>query len=357
MPALRPVLVSLALLGVGCGGSGEVPAPATALRTWSYDSTLVFPADRSLFRPEDGVALPDGRLIVTDQVSGLREIAPDGSSKPFGDLPGAGYRHAPPVQSGGANGLSLEPDGRHLLVADIFGAAIYRVDAGSGETVKLYQHRYGINSAIRDSRGHIWFTQSAQNTPEAGEPRMWQSVDIPRNEGALYRLEMENDRPVGEARLLVDSLGFANGLALDERAGALYLAETVGGRVWKFRVDVATGALSDRAIAADSAAADNLELDDAGRLWMALPLSNEVQVLTPATGERQTVFRGGQSPEQQATIAEFTRRGLAGQSRMELFTPALWAPLPGLVTGIILTRGDGPVYLTGLGNALIRLDR
>jgi sugar lactone lactonase YvrE len=354
-PALRRLSVSSALL-LGCAGGGEqAPLPAP-LRTWSYDSTLVFPRDGSLIRPEDGVALPDGRLLVTDQVSGLRMVAPDGSSQPFGTMAAAGYAHQPPARSGGANGVTLEPDGTHLLVADVFGAAIYRVEVATGAAVKLYQHRYGINTAIRDSRGNLWFTQSAHNTPEEGEARLWAAVDLPKPEGALYRLELRNDRPAGEAKLMVDSLFFANGVAIDERAGQLYVAETVGGRVWRFRVDLATGALTERTIAVDSTAVDNLEFDDAGRLWMALPLANEVQVLDPATGSRQTVFRS-QTPEQQRIVNEFTRRGQAGQSRMELFTPAVWAPLPGPITGMILGRGNAPVYLTGLGNALLKLTR
>ncbi len=350
---------SLILLGVaapGCTGSGESAEAPVALRTWNYDSTMVFPADRSLHRSEDGVMLPDGRLLVTDQVNGLRMVAPDGSSHPFGAMATAGYSHQPPGQSGGANGVSLEPDGRHVLVADIFGGAIYRVDVSTGAAEKLYQHRYGINAAIRDSRGAVWFTQSAHNTPQEGEARMWATVDIPRPEGALYRLEMQNDRPVGAARLLVDSLYFANGLALDEGSGVLYLAETVGRRVWSFKVDLGSGTLSNRILLADSTAVDNLELDEAGRLWMAEPLTNQVEVLDPGTGARQSVFRS-HTPEQEGIVAEFNRRGETGQSRMELFTPAVWAPLPGPITGMILGGGRDPVYLTGLGNALLRLPR
>ena len=42
---------------------------------------------------------------------------------------------------------------------------------------------------------------------------------------------------------------------------------------------------------------------------------------------------------------------------MDLFTPAVWQPLPAPITGVILSPGRGPVYLTGLGNALLRLER
>jgi sugar lactone lactonase YvrE len=141
------------VLATGCAGkAGETATTTAALPHWSYDSTMVFPADRSLSRAEDGVALPDGRLLVIDQEYGLRQVEPDGTSEPFGDLKGAGYIHNPPEHSGGANGLSLEPDGTHVLLADVFGAAISRVDVSSGATEKVYQHQYGINTAVRDSR-------------------------------------------------------------------------------------------------------------------------------------------------------------------------------------------------------------
>lgn len=344
------------ILATACaGGTGEKETPVAALPTWTYDSTLVFPADRSLFRPEDGIALPDGRLIVSDQLSGLRLVELDGSSKPFGDLAAAGYTHRPPSHPGGANGISLEPGGTHLLLADVFGAAIYRVDVASGATEKLYQHRYGINTAVRDSRGAIWFTQSAHNTPEDGEPRMWAAVDIPRPEGALYRLAMQDGHLSSEAQLLVDSLFFGNGLAIDEAGGHLYVAETIGGRVWRYRVDLAAGTLSDRFLFMDSVAVDNLELDGEGHLWIAAPLSNELLVVNTATGARHSAFRS-LTPAQQTTMDEFARRGQAGTSRMELFTPAAWAPLPGPITGVIVGP-SGPVYATGLGNALLKLTR
>ena len=350
-------LVTL-LLAAGCApdaGDGGT-AEAAALPQWTWDSTMVFPDDRSLLRPEDGIALPDGRLIVSDQAHGLRLVEVDGSSKPFGELVAKGYVHHPPDHNGGANGVSFEPGGTHLLVADVFGGAIYRVEVASGATEKLYQHRYGINTAVRDSRGAIWFTQSTQNTPEAGEARMWAAVDIPRAEGALLRLGIRGGQLAGEAEVLVDSLFFANGLAIDERSGHLYLAETVGGRILRYRVDLDSGRVSERTVFVDSVGVDNLELDGEGHLWVAVPLRNELLVVNTATGVRHSAFRS-LTAAQQEILQEFMRRGQAGVSRMELFTPAVWAPLPGPITGVIVSPGGGPVYLTGLGNALVKLSR
>lgn len=343
-------------LAAACGTGAETSGSGTVLPTWTFDSTAVFPADRSLTRPEDGVALPDGRLLVADQAHGLRLVEADGTSRPFGDMVGAGYRHQPPGHPGGANGVALEPDGAHVLVADIFGGAIFRVDVATGATEKVYQHRYGINTAVRDSRGAIWFTQSAQNTPEEGEGRMWAAVEVPRTEGALLRLASPGGQPVAEAEVMVDSLAFGNGVVVDEANGQLFVAETVGGRVLRFRVDLETGRLSERTVFVDSVAADNLELDGEGHLWVALPLSNEVLVVNTTTGERHVAFQS-QTAEQREVIAEFNRRGEAGTPRLELLNPTVWTPLPGLVTGVIVGPGRSPVYLTGLGNAIVKLLR
>jgi len=348
------VLLSGCVFGTPDKGTADSSAVAAAPLSWSWDSSMVFPHDQSLKRPEDGVALPDGRLLVADQEHGLRLVELDGTSKPFGEMEKAGYSHRPPAHNGGANGVSLEPDGTHVLVADVFGAAIYRVDVTSGATEKVYQHQYGVNTAVRDSRGAIWFTQSAHNTPEAGEPRLWAAVDVVRPEGALYRLASKDGKLAAKADLLVDSLQFANGLAIDEAAGLLYLAETTGGRVLRYRVDLDQGTLSERTVFLDSIAVDNLELDGAGSLWAAAPLNNELLVVNTATGARQVAFQVF-SPEQQKAADEFARRGVEGKSRMELFTPASWAPLPGPITGVIFGPKGRPVYLTGLGNALVKL--
>jgi sugar lactone lactonase YvrE len=305
-----------------------VESAVGTLPSWIFDSSMVFPRDGSLMRAEDGVLLADGRLLVADQAAGLRLVETDGTSRPFGDLPGAGYAHHPPAHPGGANGVSLEPGGAHALVADVFGGAIYRVDVASGATEKVYQHSYGINTAVRDSRGTIWFTQSAMNTPEAGEGRMWAAVDTPRPEGALLRLPVVDGKLAAKAEVAVDSLVFGNGVAIDEANGKLYVAETVAGRVLRYDVDLATGALSGRTVFVDTVAADNLELDGAGHLWVAVPLSNEILVVNTATGARHVAFRS-QTADQAAMLAEFVRRGMANEPRVGMISPALWSPLPG----------------------------
>ena len=135
----------------------------------------------------------------------------------------------------------------------------------------------------------------------------------------------------------------------------MYLSETMADRVLGFKVDLSTGALSERRVVAEMLTPDNIEQDDSGRLWVASPIRNEVVVIDPESGEIQSVFRP-ENADNDRIVAEWRRRGEAGEPRLDLLTPEMWAPMPGLLTGIILTPGGGPVYVSGLGDALIRLD-
>lgn len=314
-----------------------------------------FPADHSLKRAEDGIVMNDGSLLVVDQVYGLRRLHANGSSEPFGEMTRVGYRHDPAGQHGGANGMSLEPGGTHVLVADIFGGGLYRVALADGRAAKIYQHPYGINVAVRDSSGAIWFTQSAHNPPEQGEALMWAAVDEPLPQGALLRLgTTAKGRLAADPEIVLDGLLFANGIALDEERGALYLAETTGMRVTRYELDVAAGAVASPQVVVDGVVPDNIELDDRGRLWVGAPLPNTMLVYDPENGSIASLLPG--PTEARTTLqAEWVRRGEEGESRMGLLGPDAWAPFSGFVTGVIHGAADGSVYLTGLADTLVRV--
>jgi len=346
------VLAACAVLAACVRALGDDAWP-----TWSIEDSSVFPAARGLARPEDGLALADGRVVVSDQAHGLRVIAADESTKPFGRFAEAGYVHAPPAQMAGPNGIALEPDGVHALVADVFTGAIYRVNLETEATERIYTHAFGVNTAVSDSTGAIWFTQSTQNAsgPDS-EARLFAPFDRYTADGALYRIappDAQGMRP--PAQLVLDGLSFANGVIVDETRGALYVAETNGDVITAYRLSVETGALSERRVLASVLSPDNIELDEQGRVWVASPIQSAVLVIDPASGRTETVFRA--RLEGDPLVAEWRRRGDAREPRLELITPELWTPLPGLLTGIIPTPGTGPVYLTGIGDALVKLDR
>jgi sugar lactone lactonase YvrE len=346
----------LAAAAVALASCTSVERDTAELPRWSFTPEMIFPADQSLARAEDGVALADGRLIVADQVYGLRLLRDDGSSRPFGKFADAGYLHSPPEIVGGPNGVTLEPAGTHILVSDVFRGGIYRVDIATEATELVYRHAYGVNVARRDRTGGIWFTQSTRNSPERGEGELFRAVDVAIPDGGLFYLPPPNAGGEPTAVQLVEDLYFANGIALDEDAGYLYVSETMRSRVLRFRIDSATGQVADPTVALEFSYPDNLELDRQNRLWIASPVRSEIVVFDLATETAEPVFRIS-TPESEHLIEMIDARIREGDSWLELMAPSLWEPGPGLITGIILSPDDGPVYLTGLANALIRLNR
>ncbi len=331
------------------------PADKTTEPHWAFEDGEFFPADRSLHRPEDGVALPDGRLLVADRAHGLIALSPDGSHRPFGNFAAAGYEYAPPGKNAGPNSVAFEPDGKHVLVADVFTGAIYRVDVASETTELIYTHEFGVNTVLADATGAIWFTQSTENNGPDSEQRLFAAIDAPFSDGGLFRLTPDAE---GDARaeLKVDGLDFANGFVIDEARGEIFLAESVGGRINGFTVSFETGEISDRRLVAAITGPDNVEMDEDGQLWVASPIGNEVLLVDPESGAVRSVFHP-QNDESDALIADWRRRSEAGESRIELMGPDMWEPMPGLITGVILTPDGGPVYISGLGDALLKLER
>ena len=354
----------LALFGVALALSVHAESAAqTEARTVdepenAYRQVALFPADGSLVRPEDGVMLDDGTLLIADQRHGLIALSPNGAMRPFGEFAAAGYKHEPPERSAGPNGVALEPDGIHVLVADILTGAIYRINTQTEQVVRIHQHEYGANSARRDSSGAVWFTQSTRNRPGPdSEARMFAAVDMRSLDGALYRLPPPADGSGGStAELKVAGLAFGNGIAIDEARGRIYVAETMANRIAGYALDVETGSLSEGRVVAELPSPDNIELDDAGRLWVASPITNALLVVDPDSGEWSTAFHP-RTEEHERLMVEWQRRTENGAPRLELIGPDMWSPLPGLITGMILTAQDGPIYLSGLGDSLVKLDR
>jgi hypothetical protein len=142
---------------------------------------------------------------------------------------------------------------------------------------------------------------------------------------------------------------------LDEKAGHLYVAETMGHRVQQFRIDRDAGRLTDRRIVLEVLTPDNIELDTEGRLWIASVIKSEIKIFDLQSGATGSVLQVS-TPKSTELILEIERRLAEDASFLEFFGPDLWEPAPGAITGMILSPGGGPHYITNLGNALIRLE-
>ena len=219
------------------------------------ESTLV---TEGLRFPEGPVALPDGRVLLVEIARGtITEVAPDGTQRIVA-TPG-----------GGPNGAALGPDGALYICnnggfewherdgrlypgdqpADYSGGRIERLDLTTGALTVLYdacegRPLCGPNDLVFDRTGGFWFTDHGKNRPQ---DRDRTGVFYARADGS-------------EIKQVIFPLEGPNGIGLSPAEDALYVAETLTGRVWEWRL-AGPGAL----------AAERRDRPDGGRLLPAPP--------------------------------------------------------------------------------------
>ena len=314
----------------------------------TFQKDNLFPGDGSLLRAEDGVSLDDGRVIVVDQAHGLRIIEKDGSNRPFGDFASAGFRHEPPEIVASPNGMVLEPDGEHILMSDVADGKIYRTNIASEKVEMIYDHPFGVNTIYRDRTGALWFSQSAESTNLS---EMFQAANLPVPTGAVFRMADLKSAPVK----VLDSLYFSNGITMDKEETHLYVAETMMDRVHRLEVDTKTGKSSYLGVATNVGTPDNLLIDNEGRLVIASPLYNQV-ILVDFENHSQHVIFDGSTPENVRVTNEWHRRSRLGMERLDQLSGDLFSPLPGLLTGMFFSKDGQTLYISNLGNDLVKLD-
>ena len=323
-----------------------------AIESWSLSDGSEFPTGRPLSRAEDGVELPDGTLIVADQRYGLAKIDTAGNVEPFGNFAAVNYAHNPPEREGGPNGVHYTADKRDILTADVFSGKIYKTSVESGTTEVIYSHDFGVNTAIEDSTGAIWFTQSTQNLTEE---RLFEAIARPISDGVLYRIPPVTDGSTPfKPETVLDGLNFANGFYLDESNNRFYLSETLGHRVLAFDLDIAVGTIANQSTLSAIPSPDNMQLNHDGRLWVASPLSNQIFSIDVETGESFVVF-DAQTDSGANAVLEGLRRSELGEGIVDLLVPETTGDMPGLLTGMIIGESPESFYVANLGEALIKV--
>ena len=79
MPKQMPGALVVALtLFAACS---DTPQEAAELPSWTFSPEMLVTFGGALSRPEDGAALAGGRLVIADQIHGLRLIEADGSRR------------------------------------------------------------------------------------------------------------------------------------------------------------------------------------------------------------------------------------------------------------------------------------
>jgi sugar lactone lactonase YvrE len=224
---------------------------------------------RGLDRPECVLTHRSGWVFAASWkgAGGVQAIAPDGTTYDHLAIGGATVR---------PNGIALEPEGSFLLAH--LGAedgGVYRL-APDGMLTPMLTEIGGrpippSNFPAVDSRGRLWLTVSTTLTPRARDYR-------PDARSGLIIV-----KDARGARVVADDVGYANELLISEDGASLYVNETFGRRLVRYRIAVDASLQGPEVIAAFGAGTypDGLALDAEGGFWITSIVSNRVIRVTP----------------------------------------------------------------------------
>ncbi|HET6414179.1 MAG TPA: SMP-30/gluconolactonase/LRE family protein [Anaeromyxobacter sp.] len=236
---------------------------------------------RDLQRPECILAEPDGSLWSADAHGGVVHLWPDGrqeliTQKRSTEFTKSSDEVARYTQGTLPNGLAFARDGDFLI--SNFGTDCLERMTRSGETKVVLDSIEGkpigkVNFVLRDSQDRQWITVSTR-------VKNWVQALVPDlDDGYIIRLDHRGPRIVAEG------LHFTNEVRFDAKEEYLYVVETTGGRILRFRVD-AQGELRDREVYGPShlgagAYPDGIAFDSYGNLWGTMVYSDKLFVITP----------------------------------------------------------------------------
>jgi gluconolactonase len=261
---------------------------------------------------EGPIALADGSVIFSEtNASRTIRIDPAGTVSVFLE------------NTGGANGMSFDTDGRLFATHVPFGATKVSIIYPKGKeslVVDNYQGKpFGRANDLTVARnGAIYFTDSANPTPAPAAP-----LPLPP---ALYYVTPGSRIAVQ----VLSDLAFPNGVVLSRDEKTLYLNNTNGGFLVAFDVKP-DGSLTNRrnfaeykgvtknANGAMVSGADGITIDNDGRLHVASTIG--VQVFSPA-GQHLGTIELSRAPQNLAFAGKDKRtlyvvgRGVAFQIQM-----------------------------------------
>lgn len=255
------------------------------IKNFHIDPKAVKYIGKDLQRPECILAEPDGSLWVADARGGVVHIQPDGSQKIITQKHSANFKQSQDEVSrftAGTlpNGLAFARNG-DILISN-FGTdcleRMKRTGAGAGETELLFDTIDGspigkVNFVLRDSKDRLWITISTK-------VKNWIDALVPDlDDGYIARYD---ERGI---HIVADGLHFTNEVRFDRNEEHLYVVETTGGRILRFKCDK-DGNLSKREIYGPSslgrgAYPDGIAFDNYGNLWGTTVYSDTLFVITP----------------------------------------------------------------------------
>jgi sugar lactone lactonase YvrE len=251
------------------------------LRDFYLEPSMIRTVGHDLQRPECILAERDGSLWSADARGGVVHIRPDGSQTIITQKHEVGFEHADDkvdrfFQGTLPNGLAFARNG-DILISN-FGTDCLEVMKRTGETKVLMDSVNGkrigkVNFVLRDSKDRLWITVTTRLTN-------WLDALVPDlDDGYIIRYDERG------AHIVAEGLHFTNEVRFDAKEEFLYVVETTGGRILRFRVD-SQGDLHGREVfgpesLGPGAYPDGIAFDSYGNLWGTMVYSDKLFALTP----------------------------------------------------------------------------
>jgi sugar lactone lactonase YvrE len=231
-----------------------------------------------LARPECVLCTRAGDVFASDRRGGISHLTPEREHRLY---VGATLDLSGPLLP---NGFALDRDGSFLVahLPDREGG-IFRLFR-DGRLLPVLREVDGVrldvtNFVLLDARGRLWITVSTRHHPRIKSFRPGIA------DGYIVLLDERG------ARIVADGLGFANECRIDASGRWLYVNETYGRRLTRFRL-AEDGTLSQRELVTEFGPGefpDGLAFDMEGGLWVTCIVSNRL-IRIAADGTRATLL-------------------------------------------------------------------
>jgi len=264
-----------------------------------------------LQRPECILAEPDGTLWSADARGGVVRIPPGGAQQLITQsisssqltVENAGSRL---IDGTLPNGLAFDREGDFLI--SNFGTDRLEHMTRDGRTTPIFESLGGrpigkVNFVCRDTRDRVWVTVSTKEH----DWRLTMNPDAEDGQLLLYE--------DGDLRVVADGLRFANECKLDADEEYIYVVQTCGRNVLRFRIEE-DGSLADREIYGPvdhGRFIDGIAFDAFGNLWGTYIFTDGIFAITPE-GEVRIIFEDS-TPEE---VGRFDHRFREGTVDMDL---------------------------------------
>jgi len=284
---------------------------------------------RDVSSPEGPIAMPDGSWVITEIGRGIiSHVSADGKEK------------RTIARTGRPNGLALDAAG-DLWVAESRVPALLKVTI-DGDVVTISTGRAELpflwpNDLCFGPDGAIYMTDSGIINAE------WETIELTEVaymtpvDGRVFRI----DPATGNCSLLDRGLRFANGIAFGPGGTHLYVAETLTGNIYRYRI-IGGEVRGGRELFANVmikpcieygrvAGPDGMAFDIEGSLYVAVLLQRDVTILDPQGGVKERIQTDGVFPTNVAFAAQNIKRILVtegAKNQLEMYdTPASGLPL------------------------------